>query len=814
MIFTACYTLAFVFFLTNRFQFSAVARHFSLFLIAVFAWSVKDSLSLIFMNYMDADAFARSMNWLSALILIIPLAAFNMIISIHDTNVPPDKRFKYHRPVQYGIIAVIVAIFIGNLIDTNFFYRNITLHPYGYRYSTGIGMAIFNLVLLCSIVIPSVRLLLLSWRKPLSEAFLFSSGALFSTIVVVGSNTIPELAGAFDLPRFGCLSISVFCFMAFVGITFFGKTFSLRQLVEERGKIEMISKSLQELINVTNEDTVYQHICQYAQSIAESRYAGILLFADDRQSYTVKAAGRSDAEFCEQVLNQLPLETTKTYPLERNANFADQIAAPYIRSYTSLLEFFGDYGDTGRLLAVHQRCHIRQIVTYPIMFENTVRGVFVLFFSEPVDNENLFNIFAIQCSLLHKFMLQITELEEKRRMELQVNQSQKMEAIGQLAGGIAHDFNNMLAGISGYSQLIKKRCVANNPQLEQYVDAIIAGSKRAADLTSQLLAYARKGKFQMVTVDVHKAIYDLMQLLFHTIDRRIKITLHLQALSFAITGDPTQIQNALLNLALNARDAMPEGGEITITTQNQLLREETVRTHQNKKYTILPGSYLVISVSDSGLGMDADTRAKLFQPFFTTKDVGKGTGLGLASVYGCVKSHAGYIEVDSEVNKGATFHIYLPLTDECPTDQTDDAIVTVPAKGQGTIMVVDDEDIIRTVCKEALLENGYRVVTCSNGAEAVDYFRTHATEVDLVVLDLIMPIMGGYDCLRHLKDIRQDIRVVISTGYNLNEDTQQIVLRGINGFLKKPFDSDALLKMVAEVLQNPSTAVQGGMDMS
>jgi PAS domain S-box-containing protein len=387
--------------------------------------------------------------------------------------------------------------------------------------------------------------------------------------------------------------------------------------------------------------------------------------------------------------------------------------------------------------------------------------------------------------------------EELKASEDQLRQSHKMEAFGQLAGGIAHDFNNMLGGILGAAQLMERKIPANDPHVRQYVEMVIETAKRAGDLTARLLAFARKGSYNIVAINLHEVVHSVVGLLQHTVDKRIKIVERLYAGSAVIMGDQTQLQNALLNLAVNARDAMPQGG--TLTFETTIIEPATERFLALRSAEVKQCRYLKLQVSDTGVGMDRAVLSRVFEPFFTTKAPGKGTGLGLASVYGTIKSHNGFIEVASEPGKGTTFTVFLPLVDKPEFKQP---VVSGEVRtGVGTILVVDDEEVVRRVVMAILNDIGYSVVGCKDGLEAVDYYRDHHDEIDVVIVDMIMPRLGGYDCVRKLKEIHRDVKVVISTGYSLASDTQKIMAQGIAGFIKKPFMAADLSQLLNSIIR-------------
>jgi len=384
--------------------------------------------------------------------------------------------------------------------------------------------------------------------------------------------------------------------------------------------------------------------------------------------------------------------------------------------------------------------------------------------------------------------------DQRDQLEEQLRQAQKMEAVGQLAGGIAHDFNNILTAILGNAELLKMDIPAGDPKTEFNAE-IIKGANRAADLTRQLLAFARKGQWRMIPVDIHSVVDQSVKMLAHSIDRRIDINLELNASPSSVMGDPIQLQNALLNLGVNARDAMPEGGVLTYATRNTTLdKTRCVRS----LYELNPGEFLEITVSDTGIGMDEETQKRIFEPFFTTKDVGRGTGLGLAGVYGCVRSHDGSVTVSSSPNQGAAFTILLPMTNSQDQAASQPAPNSNPPRGTGRILVVDDEPSVRNFVQTSMEHLGYTVSTCSHGAEGVEYYRSGHEEIDLVILDLIMPKMSGQDAFREMKKIDPDVRVLVSSGFSHSQESTQMLDEGARALLSKPFKIAELAEAVAQ----------------
>ncbi|MBN2036902.1 MAG: response regulator [Chitinispirillaceae bacterium] len=383
-------------------------------------------------------------------------------------------------------------------------------------------------------------------------------------------------------------------------------------------------------------------------------------------------------------------------------------------------------------------------------------------------------------------------LNELRDTRDQLFQAQKMEAIGRLAGGIAHDFNNILGIISGYADLIQKNYGLREQKLGNYACSISASAKRGADLTSKLLAYSRKGKIRMEQIDFYQVIDDVIEICRHTINKNIAVKKEFTTTTAFVMGERNQLQNALTNLVINAQDAMPDGGELTFqTTREKVLEGSPVQ----KKHAVAPGTYIRLTLRDTGCGMDPATLGQAFDPFFTTKEKGKGTGLGLSSVYGTVKSHNGYIELESVPGKGTCVTIILPLT--AAGTHRDDVAADLIFHGKGTILLADDEEGIRAMVTDMVQELGYAITTCSDGIEALDYYRAHSKEIDLVILDMIMPRMGGYDCFRELKKINPQVRVLAVSGYVINDEFRNMQDQGALGFVAKPFT----IPMLSEALQ-------------
>jgi PAS domain S-box-containing protein len=400
------------------------------------------------------------------------------------------------------------------------------------------------------------------------------------------------------------------------------------------------------------------------------------------------------------------------------------------------------------------------------------------------------------------FTAYVRDLSERKRAEErlrasedQLRQAQKLEAIGTLAGGVAHDFNNLLTGILGHAQLLKT--AATPERVRRAAEVIETAARRGAALTQQLLGFARKGKNQDLPVDLNATIAEAIGLLSRTVDRNIRMDSRSATDRPVVMGDPSQLQQVVLNLAVNARDAMPEGGEMVFVTDASTFAADDFR----KPPEIAPGRYVVLSISDTGCGIAEEIRPRIFEPFFTTKSQGKGTGMGLAMVYGIVKNHGGWVAVESTVGHGTTVRVHLP---EAEAAAERDAVEPGAAThaGGGRILVVDDEEVVRSVAEEFLRHLGYDVVTASDGQEAVETYARCGREIDAVVLDMIMPRMGGRDCFRALRALNPDVRAVLSTGYGSDVVAQQMLDEGMRSFVAKPYRLEELADAVARALSN------------
>jgi PAS domain S-box-containing protein len=381
--------------------------------------------------------------------------------------------------------------------------------------------------------------------------------------------------------------------------------------------------------------------------------------------------------------------------------------------------------------------------------------------------------------------------EEKQRLEAQIQYAERMEAIGTLAGGIAHDFNNLLMAIKGNVALI---LMDTDPKQSHHdkLKNINSQVESGARLTKQLLGYASKGMYEVKLIDLNHLIKHTTETFGRT-RREITIRQELTEGLLAMEADEGQIEQVLLNLYVNAADAMPTGGELILKTMNVTHRDMKTRLCEPS-----PGNYVLLQVTDTGTGMDEETRGRVFEPFFTTKEMGRGTGLGLASVYGIVKGHGGHIDLESEEGYGATFRIYLPASEKKlrkAVEITDEIIM-----GSGTILVVDDEPMVLNINVQLLEKHGYSVLEASGGREAVEVYQANKDVVDLVILDMIMPDMGGGEAYDKMKEINPNVKVLLSSGYSIDGQATEILKRGCDGFIQKPFAMKDLYAKIGEIL--------------
>jgi len=381
--------------------------------------------------------------------------------------------------------------------------------------------------------------------------------------------------------------------------------------------------------------------------------------------------------------------------------------------------------------------------------------------------------------------------EQRVKLEAQFQQAQKMEAIGILAGGIAHDFNNLLMGILGYKSIMMSKIDTSHPHYK-HLDGIEKCVESAIELTRQLLGFARGGKYEVEPTDLNKLVKD-QNLMFSRTKKEITIHSKYEENLYTAEVDRGQIEQILMNIYVNAWQAMPDGGELHIQTENVKVGDD-----YKQPFHVTPGKYVKISVTDTGIGMDEETKKQIFDPFFTTKEKERGTGMGLSSAYGIIKNHGGFITVYSEPGEGATFNIFIPASrkkvkkHKKPTERL--------KRGSGTILIIDDEQMILDVGKSFLKELGYKALTAKNGNEGLEIYKKYQEKIDMVILDMIMPGTSGSDAYDSLKEINHNIKVLLSSGYSINGKATEILERGCNGFIQKPFTLEQLSQKMSEIL--------------
>ena len=387
----------------------------------------------------------------------------------------------------------------------------------------------------------------------------------------------------------------------------------------------------------------------------------------------------------------------------------------------------------------------------------------------------------------------IRDISEKQRLEAQLQHAQRMESIGTLAGGIAHNFNNLLMGIMGYASLILLETDSDHPnhkRLKFIEKQVASGSK----LTSQLLGYAREGSYEVRPISLNYLVKETSDT-FGMAKKEITVHQELSQELYGIKADQGQIEQVLLNLYVNAADAMPGGGDLFLKTNHVADKDMS-----GKHYKVKPGDYVLLTVRDTGVGMDEETRARIFEPFFTTKGLASGTGLGLASVYGIIKGHGGYIDVVSSKGKGTTFCIYLPASEKKPEETK----VLSPdlVKGKGTVLLVDDEEMVLDAGEQLLKYLGYEALLAGDGQEALEIYEKNQDKIDLVLLDMVMPVMGGGKTFDRMKEINPRVKVLLSSGYSIEGEAREILKRGCDAFLQKPFRLEQLSQKIEEILRN------------
>ncbi|MBW2257968.1 MAG: response regulator, partial [Deltaproteobacteria bacterium] len=388
----------------------------------------------------------------------------------------------------------------------------------------------------------------------------------------------------------------------------------------------------------------------------------------------------------------------------------------------------------------------------------------------------------------------ITDVTERIQLQEQRGQAEKMQAIGTLAGGIAHDFNNLLTGVLGNASMIKLlRPVRDD--VYQCAEIIERAAQKAAELTQQLLGFARTARPVAVPVEVQPIVSDVVALLAHAMGPEIEVVQEAPVAPVLALANPGQIQQVIMNLAVNARDAMPEGGRLTFHLEAKDLRESVFADQPD----LADGPYVILSVGDTGTGIDNGAKERIFEPFYTTKETGKGTGMGLAVAYGIVRNHGGAILVETEMGVGSTFRVALPAATGSGAPESVAGAGAI-VRGAGRILVVDDEEVVRDTVGQMLTSLGYEVVMAKDGQAALEIYAKRAVPFDLVLLDVSMPVMGGRDCFEALRALDPEVRAVLSTGHVLTEDALSALLEGMQGFVHKPYILEDLSRAISEAM--------------
>ncbi len=396
-----------------------------------------------------------------------------------------------------------------------------------------------------------------------------------------------------------------------------------------------------------------------------------------------------------------------------------------------------------------------------------------------------------------KLVIVNRDITDRKRLEEQYRQAQKMEAVGRLSGGIAHDFNNLLGVMIGFAEILQAN-VGDSPLLADSVEEILKAGKRAGSLTRQLLAFSRQQVLEPKILELNNTIAEIEKMLRRIIGEDVQLETILDSAAGRIKADEGQIEQVLLNLAVNARDAMPSGGKLTIETRNAHLDDEFARRHS---YPIKNGDYVLFTVTDTGVGMNAEVLAHMFEPFFTTKEKGKGTGLGLATVYGIVKQSGGYIDVTSEIGRGTSFNIYLPRVDEEPASKDSQKNLPTVAAGKQTILVVEDEEsLLKSTCS-LLRAVGYEVLEAGSGSAALRISQERNREIQAVLTDVVMPGMDGVELVQHLLAQRPSLKVIYMSGYTGQSAGRSAAFSPDALFLMKPFTREELARKIQDALQ-------------
>ena len=385
----------------------------------------------------------------------------------------------------------------------------------------------------------------------------------------------------------------------------------------------------------------------------------------------------------------------------------------------------------------------------------------------------------------------VRDISEKQRLEAEIQHAQRMKSVGTLAGGIAHNFNNLLMGIQGNVSIILLDIDSNNPR-HKNLKSIEKLVENGAKLTAQLIGYAREGRYESRPISLNQLVKETSEA-FGMMRKEITVHQELSEKLYGIKVDQGQIEQFLLNLYVNAADAMPGGGDLFLKTINVVDMDLT-----GKPYKVKPGNYVLLTVKDTGVGMDEETKERIFEPFFTTKGLATGTGLGMAAAYGIIEGHGGYIDVDSMKGEGTTFSIYLPATEKMIKEKK--ALSDELVRGKGTVFLVDDEEMISDAGGQMLKYLGYEVLLANNGQEALELYKKNQDKIDMVLLDMVMPVMGGGEAFDRMKEMNPNVKVLLSSGYSLEGEAKEILKRGCDAFIQKPFKLEELSQKIGEIL--------------
>jgi signal transduction histidine kinase len=561
-----------------------------------------------------------------------------------------------------------------------------------------------------------------------------------------------------------------------------------RQLARENATMAELGRIITSTLNI---DEIYQSFTEEVEKIIS--FDRIVINVIDTEKNTVKNVYIAGKELHDRNVKDI-------YPLEGSGN------AEMVRTKSTLLiqtEDFNEYKDRFPMLLSTFQAGFRSIMNVPLFSKGKVMGGLLLRSHKPyayTDKdvklaERIGSQIVGAIANAQLYIERIQAEQEREALQEQLRQSQKMEAIGRLAGGIAHDFNNLLTVIKGYSQLSLVETKEDDP-LKENLEEIKKAAEKAADLTRQLLAFSRRQILEMKVLDLNTILGDLDKMLHRLIGEDIELVTLLPDALGRVKTDPGWVEQIIMNLAVNARDAMPKGGKLTIETANVELDEAYARGH----IAVKPGRYVMLSVSDTGVGMTAEIRQQVFEPFFTTKERGKGTGLGLSTVYGIVKQSGGNIWVYSEPGQGTTFKIYLPRVDE-PLEELKERVVKEELlQGKETVLVVEDEEAVRQLAVRILKRQGYTVLDTPDGEGALVICEKQKEPVHLILTDVIMPGMSGRQLAERCRRIRQDFKVLYMSGYTDNAIVHHGVLEEGMNYIQKPFTVEDLARKVREVL--------------